>query len=84
MQPRKALWPLRGDTVFQVTKSGCTSGRGKTGEGCFERLKEKNEEFDDDLELPPSAALDDVVEVDEEEEEPDAGERAWRRAMLGS
>ena len=88
MQPRSDLWPLRGETVFQVTKRGCSSVFGTAGEGCLERPKEKKDELDEDLELPPRAALEEDVEREvegvEDEEEAEAGESACKRDMLGS
>ena len=93
MHPRKLLCPLRAETVFHVTNSGYSSSLSSgvatvAGDGCFERPKEKNEEFDEDFDLSPRAALDEVVESEEEgveaDEEPDTGEGACRRDMLGS
>lgn len=52
----------------------------------MERPKEKKEELDEDLELPPKAVLDEVVDREdgvEEEEDADAGEGACSREMLG-
>lgn len=51
--------------MFHVTKSGYSSSL-RTGEGCCERLaKEKKDEFEEDLEASPSAALDDEVDSEE-------------------
>lgn len=61
---------------------------GAAGEGCCERRlpKEKNEVLEEDLDASPRATLDDVVDSEDgvEDDEPDAGERACRRLMLGS
>ena len=73
--------------MFHVTKRGYSSAFGSAGEGCFDRPKEKNDELDEDLELPPRAAVDEVVDNDEgvdDEEEPEAGDRACSLDMLGS
>ncbi len=73
MHPRSDLWPLE-EMVFQVTNSGCASSFGAAGEGCLERLKEKKDELDEDLESVFKAAWDEVaesedgVEADEAEE----------------
>lgn len=71
--------------MFHVTKRGCSSALGTAGEGCLDRPKEKKDELEEDLELPPKAALDEEVESEEDEVEvPEAGESACRRDMLGS
>lgn len=86
MQPRRLLWP-RLLTVFQVTKRGCSSCFfGGRGEACWERrAKEKKEELEEDLDVSPRAACEEVAERDEGVEEDEAvdGEDAWRRDMLG-
>ena len=71
------------ETVFQVTKRGCSFWAG--GEEVKRRGSEKNEDIEEDLEVSWRAARDEVVERDDgvEELEPDEGERFWRRAMLG-
>ena len=74
MQPRNDLCPLRGEIVFQVTKRGCSSAFGTEGEGCLERPKEKNEELDEDFELPPKAEFDEVVDSEEGVDEDEEGE----------
>ena len=74
MHPRRDVYP-RLETVFQVTKSGCSSSL-RAGEGWGRCEKEKNEEMDEDLEVSPRAARDEVVERDDgvDEAEPLAGE----------
>ncbi len=59
------------------------------GEGCLERLKEKKEELEEDLEAVFKAAWDEVAETEEgvEEEEVEEGvddEGACSRDILGS
>ena len=87
MQPRRDLFP-RGEMVFQVTKRGYSSSLGRAaGEGCWDRRlpKEKNEVLEEDLDASPRAARDDAVERDDgvDDDEPDEGEGAWRRLILG-
>ena len=87
MQPRKDLFP-RGEMVFQVTKRGYSSSLCRAaGEGCWERRlpKEKNEVLDEDLDASPRAARDEAVEREDgvEDDEPDEGEGAWRRLIVG-
>lgn len=86
MQPRRLLWP-RLLTLFQVTKRGCSSSfLGGMGEACCERrAKEKKEELEEDLDVSPRAAWDEVAErVDGVDAvEADDGEDACRRDTLG-
>ena len=89
MQPRRLLFPLRGDIVFHVTNKGCSSSLGgAAGDGCRERRlpKLKKEDFEEDFELLSKATLEEVVEREdgvEEEEDAEAGEAACRRDTLG-
>lgn len=73
MQPRSDLWP-RLETVFHVTKRGCSFWAGDAGE---RREKEKKEEIEEDLELSYKAAREEVAERDDgvEELEPLDGDR---------
>lgn len=87
MQPRRDLFP-RGEMVFQVTKRGYSSSLCRAaGEGCWDRRlpKEKNEVLEEDLDASPRAARDEAVEREDgvEDDEPDEGEGAWRRLMVG-
>ena len=88
MQPRRLLFPLRGEIVFHVTNKGCSSFRGAAGDGCCERRlpKLKNEVLDEDFEVLSRATLDEVVEREdgvEADEEAETGEGTCRRDMLG-
>ena len=85
MHPRRLLFPLRDDIVFQVTNKGYSSSLGgAAGDGCCERRlpKLKKEVLDEDFEALSKAAVEDVVER-EEEEDAEAGDEACRRDMLG-
>ncbi len=89
MHPRRLLFPLLGDTVFQVTNKGCSSSLGgAAGDGCCERRlpKLKKEVLEEDFEALSKARLEEVVEREEgveEEDEAEAGDGARRRVMLG-
>lgn len=89
MHPRRLLFPLRGDIVFQVTNKGYSSSLGgAAGDGCCERRlpKLKKDVLEEDFEVLSKAALEDVVEREdgvEEDEEAEAGDGACRRDMLG-
>lgn len=82
MQPRRDLRP-RLESVFHVTKRGCSSFR--TGEDAERREKEKNEELDEDLDVLLKAAWEEGVKSKEGVEDVDAveGEAFWRRDMVG-
>lgn len=91
IQPRRLLFPLRGDIVFHVTNKGCSSSSslgGAAGDGCWERRlpKLKKEVLEEDFELLSNATLEEVVEREDGvdgEGEAEAGEAACRREMLG-